>query len=1042
MKHSMTRPATLALALLGVLAVQPAGAQYFGRNKVQYEKFDWRILKTDHFDLYFYPAESIKVHDAGRQSERWYTRLSDIFRHQFDRKSIIWYADHPDFQQTNVIQDQLSEGTGGVTEGLRTRVIMPFTGVYEDDEHVTGHELVHVFQYNIAESAPGQGGLARLGALPLWLIEGMAEYFSLGRNDALTAMWMRDAVMQERFPTIKQLTTDPRFFPYRYGQALWAYIGGRWGDRAVVDVYRTALRVGWDQALIRALGLSSDSLSKDWAAANRAFYAGQVAGRTHPDSIGRTVIPLKERSEYNLGPVQSPDGRYVAFFTTKTNLFGIDLVLAEAATGKIIRTLAGPQRSGEFDAISFINAPGDFSPDGSRFAFIVYADGDNQIAILDTRNGDIVKKFQPDDIGAVYNVAWSPNGREIVFTGSKGGVSDLYMADVETETIRQLTNDKYADLQPSFSADGRTIAFATDRSDATSFERMTFGELQLATLDVASGQLAVHPAFPRGKHINPQFSPDGRSIYFISDQDGVSDVYRLAVGSGQISRITRLATGVSGISATSPAISVARNTGTLMFTAFKNQGYEIIELDQEQLAGVPVDVAASTAVASAATLPPGDVAGNMTVAAYLADPLSGLVSGNEFTTTQFKSSFALDALSQPAVGVASGPFGTGIAGGISALWGDQLGDQTIYSTVAANGTFKDMGGAVYYYNLKRRWNWVAGAKHVPYLSGFQYVAPAASGNYVVTTVLQRTFVDQLSVSTQYPFSQTRRFEVGGSGTRLGFDQQVMEELITPFGQLLDRRFTDTEAPAPLFYGQGSAAFVGDDSFFGFTSPISGTRYRLEGAPTVGSVTFNTVLADYRRYLFKRPFTLAVRGLHYGRYGRDAENYDRLSPIYLGEETLMRGYGYGSFTGNECVADATGTITSCPVFDRMLGSRVGVINAEIRIPVFGTSGFGLINFPYLPLEVSPFFDAGIAWTSDQAPDLRYTTLASGTPANCANQTTPRGRYIPCAERIPVFSTGVSFRMNLMGYLILETYVAHPFQRPTKNWVVGVQLAPGW
>src|SRR3954466_6024294 len=315
------RAGSLLLAMLTLVAVpvSRAGAQYFGRNKVQYERFTWKILRSDHFDNFFYPPESLIVHDAGRMAERWYTRHSDTFRHAFDRKSLIFYADHPDFEQTNVVGEQLEEGTGGVTESNRTRVIMPFTGIYADNDHVLGHELVHVFQYNIAEGQPG-GGLMRLDALPLWLIEGMAEYFSLGRNDALTAMWMRDAVMRDKFPTIKQLTTDPRFFPYRYGQALWAYIGGRWGDRAVVDVYRTALRVGWDQALVRALGLSSDSLAKDWAAANKAFYTGQVAGRTHPDSVGKMVIPLKERSEFNVGPAQSADGKNVAFFTTKTNL--------------------------------------------------------------------------------------------------------------------------------------------------------------------------------------------------------------------------------------------------------------------------------------------------------------------------------------------------------------------------------------------------------------------------------------------------------------------------------------------------------------------------------------------------------------------------------------------------------------------------------------------------------------------------------------------------------------------------------------------------
>jgi hypothetical protein len=252
---------TVLLAPMAALAAltlggRAAGAQYFGRNKVQYERFDFRIMRTEHLDFYFYPAESLSTADAARMGERWYSRLSEIFRHTFDRKAVVMYADHPDFQQTNVIGGMIEEGTGGVTEGLRTRVVMPHTGSYWDTDHVLGHELVHVFQYNVAESGPG--GLARLGALPLWLVEGMAEYLSLGRYDPLTAMWLRDATLRNKLPTIKQLTTDPRFFPYRYGQALWAYIGGRYGDRAVVDVYRAALRMGWDQAIVRVLGVYSE----------------------------------------------------------------------------------------------------------------------------------------------------------------------------------------------------------------------------------------------------------------------------------------------------------------------------------------------------------------------------------------------------------------------------------------------------------------------------------------------------------------------------------------------------------------------------------------------------------------------------------------------------------------------------------------------------------------------------------------------------------------------------------------------------------------
>ena len=107
---------------------RPAEAQYFGRQKVQYETFDWQIMESDKFDIHFYPGMQTVTTDAARMSERWYTRLSRIFQHEFQKKPIIFYADHPDFQQTNTTWGQLTEGTGGFTDALRNRVVMPFTG--------------------------------------------------------------------------------------------------------------------------------------------------------------------------------------------------------------------------------------------------------------------------------------------------------------------------------------------------------------------------------------------------------------------------------------------------------------------------------------------------------------------------------------------------------------------------------------------------------------------------------------------------------------------------------------------------------------------------------------------------------------------------------------------------------------------------------------------------------------------------------------------------------------------------------------------------
>ena len=1007
MTRFVRRQATLAF--LGMLVVGlplSAGAQYFGRNKVQYEHFDFHIMRTSHFDLYFYPAESLVVHDAGRMAERWYARHSDSFRHTFDRKSVVFYADQPDFQQTNVVGEELTEGTGGVTEGLRTRVVMPFTGIYADNDHVLGHELVHVFQYSVAEAGPG--GLQRLNALPLWLIEGMAEYFSLGRDNPLTAMWLRDAAEREKLPTIHQLNTDPRFFPYRYGQALWAYVGGRWGDRAVVDVYRTSLRVGFEDGIRRVLGVSTDSLSKDWIAATRRAYLPVLEGRTRPNQAGDPILQINRKSgDMNLAPTVSPDGKLVAFFARR-GLFEIELFVADATTGRVIKKLAGPTSNSHFDAITFISSSGAWSPDNQKFAFIAQSEGNHEIALLDVNSGDIERRIRVPDVGAISNIAWSPDGKTIAFSGQKGGIADLFLMDVASSSVRQLTNDRYGDIQPTWSPDGKTIAFSSDRGPSTNFETLTFSDLQLATIDVATSRITVYSPFAKGKHLNPQYSPDGKSLFFISDQDGFCDIYRMDIATQAVSRITRLSTGVSGITATSPALSVAPSTGRMLFSVFEDQGYAVYALDASRTVGEPVTP--NTVMASAGVLPPGDTPGRATVTNYLKDPVTGLASGADFTVVSYHSSFSLDAVGQPSVGVsAGGPFGAGVAGGVSFLFGDQLSDRQIGVVVQANGTVQDIGGQLEYANLKNRWNWGASIEHIPYQFGYY----GGSDGFTQQLILQRIFLDQAGLSTAYPFSSTRRLELGVNATRVGYSQQSL--LFDAYGNA--QSVSDLPSPPTVYYGSGSMAYVGDNSYSAFTNPIQGTRYRFEVSPTVGTLTYNSLLADYRAYLFARPITFAFRGLHYGRYGKDSEDSTRMYPLFLGEETLMRGYSYGSFTSDECGQN------SCPVFERLMGSRLAVVSAEIRIPVLGVPEYGLINFPYLPLTLSPFVDAGEAWSSQS--DRTFTLSA-----NNANFQTP------------VISTGLSARVNLLGYAVIEAYYAHPFQRPGKNWVYGIQLAPGW
>ena len=119
----------LSVLLFFLSTASPAQAQYFGRNKVQYKEFKFEVLKTDHFDIYFYEEERENAARVGRMAERWYARLSSVFEHEMStRQPLILYASHPDFEQTNVVGGMIGEGTGGVTEGLKRRVVLPLAG--------------------------------------------------------------------------------------------------------------------------------------------------------------------------------------------------------------------------------------------------------------------------------------------------------------------------------------------------------------------------------------------------------------------------------------------------------------------------------------------------------------------------------------------------------------------------------------------------------------------------------------------------------------------------------------------------------------------------------------------------------------------------------------------------------------------------------------------------------------------------------------------------------------------------------------------------
>ena len=975
-------------------------------------------MKTKHFDVYFYQEDEEVVKQAAMMAERWYSRLSRIFNHELKgRQPLIIYSSSPEFQQTTVIPGTMGEGVGGVTESFKRRIVLPYGVSMAETDHVIGHELVHAFQYDLA--GQGHSDQARYtGAdlrIPLFLIEGLAEYLSIGPVDPETSMWMRDTWKRKDLPQIRKLENYYKYFPYRYGHALWAYIGGRWGDEMIGKVFKMLARSNdYESVLQGVLGVPLKKLSEDWHKAMEEAYSPLVPLTETADKFARLLLRGTQENPYNVSPVLSPDGRYLAFFSSR-DLFSIDLFLADTNTGKILRKLTSTAIDPHFESIQFVRSSGSWDSKSQRIVLGTVSKGRPNLTIINALSGKIEEEIPFPELGEILNPSWSPNGKEIAFSALVGGATDIFIYNLEDNTLKQITRDSFGDLHPVWSPDGKKIAFVTERFSAN-LKWLESGYYDLALLEVDTGEISRILTFPSGKNINPQWSEDGRSLFFLSDYTGKTDLYRVDLQDGKIYQITNLYTGISGITHLSPSISYSPAEKKLALSVYENGNYSIYLLESsEKLVGQPT--LAQLGERPLGLLPPRTQPEGALLG-LLRNPLYGLPKETDFPIASYRPKLSLDFVSQPTVAVGVDRYGTYAGGGIAAFWSDMLGYHTVVTMLQSNYQLIDSYALVGYQNSRNRINWGAVVQRVPYIYG-SYTAyfDDIQGYpvYVEEEYLNRQINYQLSGFAFYPFNTFQRLEFTAGFNLIDFNSRIYRYIYDAFTyQLINYYELGLPAPASIKYGFVSTALVYDSSLFGACSPILGQSYLLQVQPTFGNLSFISVLADYRRYFIpQKPFTLAFRVLHFGRYGKGSDD-PRLWPLFLGYETLVRGYDYTTFEYREF--DETNP--QFFDFDRLLGTRMLVANVELRFPVFKVLGLGRGYYGIWPLEFLAFYDIGTAWYSGEKQSWFG------------------------GNKKPVSSAGVGLRTNLFGALVLGFDYVYPFDRPLKGWHWQFTITPGF
>lgn len=822
--------ALTALTALTALSV-PAHAQFFafGQNKIQYRKLNWRIIRGPHIDLYYYPAEAELAPAALAYAEASYDTLAMQFGHEVAaRIPLIVYASHTDFEQTNVLPFTPPEGLLGVTDFLKRRVALPFRGNFAEFRHTLRHEMVHVFQLDLQSESYYQAPRSGRFKFPLWWSEGLAELWS-GGEDARDQMVLRELTLSGRLPQLRQLTYVIGGIVYPLGGRIHRWLADTYGDWRVALMYKELNRYDTFEDAIRATyGRTLDQLSEEFQLAMRRDVYPSV------DSLAPLAVLGTQITRLAIKPTFVPDtaaekAGEVMYLSPAT---GYLTVYRKRLDGGRARKIVTAGRSAELESFHAFESRMDASRPGYLLFAARYGDRD-ALVVWDLKREKMAGRYQFDRLVSILSPMWMPDGRSIVFSGlSESGMSDLYRVLLPQGTLESLTQDRYQDLDPSPSADGKRVVFASDRTSGG-----LDGAVNLFTLDLARGSVAQ---LTRGEWVDeaPSWGPDGR-VYFTSDRDGVLNVFSTdTLGQGR--RET------SAWSGAFDAVPLPDSSG-LLVGGFQDFSWNLYRY--------PIDSAArQDRFTLNSGLPPGQWAW-----AGKSDTAIGKAAGEPY-----RRRLTLDVAAGEAVFVP----GYGGAQGIAFLMSDLLGDNLLFGSVGSfqgrnlGSLVENINATAIYVNRARRLNWGLGA--------FRTKGRNFEGDRVVA--YDESAVGGLGL-LRYPLSRFSRIE----GTAI-VEHSDRVDFTLPVDQ--PRRVG--------WIASHFLSFVHDNSLWIASGPIDGRRFSFTGgiSSDFSNSRFDSFLlsGDWRRYFrLGRHSTYAVRALGFYSGG------DRPRRINIGGTLGLRGY---------------------------------------------------------------------------------------------------------------------------------------------------------
>ena len=535
----------------------------FGNNKIQYKEQEWSRIETLHFDIY-YPSEDHEFGEiAALVAEEAYFYLKEDFRTPVVRRiSLFFYKSHKDFETTNIIYPLLNEGVGGFTESVKNRVVVPFDGSFRKMEEIVIHELTHAYINELNKSV---SRIFEGMSFPFWMQEGLPEFMAVGGEDIYNNMFIVDLLMNDGIHNLDEIWG---YYAYREGESFLVFLAEEYGREKVLDLFYTTRSSGNPETVYeQVFGMDFKEIQKRWKNYLKRKYFPYITEYDVPYEVFEPKTDHEEDNSYiNFAPRFSPDGDTFLYFSNKdmrTNIWkGSTLELHKN------KKLVKGETTGKMEEFHFLRNNICWFPDGERFAFVAKTSFGDKIYLADSESGKIKKAFPLPDFDAVYEIDVSHSGKKMVFTGQKNLKNDIYILDLETEEIQQLTNDKYNDYQPKWSPDGTKIVFSSERLVRASNDHIFYGlNTNIFFYDVETAEFynVTNDDF---NNYFPFWNSTGEFIMFSSERELALNLETVNIHTGKRARMTKSLGGIF-------AADITADDDTLIFSCFYKGGWDV-----------------------------------------------------------------------------------------------------------------------------------------------------------------------------------------------------------------------------------------------------------------------------------------------------------------------------------------------------------------------------------------------------------------------------------------------------------------------------------